>query len=239
MKLKSVWSAGCLAAVVATLAGSAQTATAQDFTIRMKTDTGAEATTYYVSSTAMRRALPGLNDVIYRFDRGTIIYLDHRTKTYKEGSAAQAHEAVAKGMANMDPQKMAMLHQMGLDAPPQLTKIGPGENIAGYPTDKYSLKTGMAQGELWITQSLQFPAGYYRDFNLMEGVGGPFGAGGKILDVHGVVLKRVMTKAMGRSTSAGAIETATSIEKGAIPASMFEPPAGYQKVTGHDNSGNR
>lgn len=214
-------------------------ATAQEFTIHMKTDTGAEATTYYVTPTAMRRASPGLNDVIYRFDRGTLIYLDHRNKTYKEGPVAPAREAIAKGMANMDPQKMAMMHQMGLDAPPQLTKIGPGESIAGYPTDKYSLKTGMAEGELWITQSLQFPAAYYRDFNLLEGVGGPFGAGGKILDVHGVVLKRVMTKAMGRSMNAGAIEIASSVENGAIPASMFEPPTGYQKVSGRDNAGNR
>lgn len=231
MKLKSILRARRTAAIAAALAASALTAGAQDFTIHMKTDTGAEATTYYVTPTAMRRASPGLNDVIYRFDQGTMIYLDHRTKTYREGTVAQAHEAMAKGMANMDPQKVAMLHQMGLDAPPQLTKIGPGENIADYPTDKYSLKTGMAQGELWITQSLQFPAAYYRDFNLLEGMTGPLGAGGKILDMHGVVLKRVMTGAMGRSNNGGAV-TAVSVEKGAIPASMFEPPAGYQKVTG-------
>ena len=137
-------------------------------------------------------------------------------------------------MSNLDPQKKAMLHKMGLDAPAQLTKIGPGESIAGYPTEKYSLKTAMAEGELWITQSLQFPAAYYRDFNLLSGVAGPLGDGGKIAEVHGVVLKRVMTGTMGRHSNGGGGETAASVEKGAIPASMFVPPAGYQRTAGRD-----
>ena len=116
---------------------------------------------------------PGLNDVIDRMNRGTTIYLDHRTKSYKEVSAAEAREKIASGMANLDPQKKTMLHQTGFDAAPQLTKLGPGEIIAGYPTEKYSLRTGMSQGELWITQTLQFPAAYYRDFNLLSGVATP------------------------------------------------------------------
>jgi hypothetical protein len=131
-------------------------------------------------------------------------------------------------MQNLDPQKKAMLHQMGLDAPPQLNKLGSGESIAGYPTEKYSIKTGMAQGELWITQALQFPAAYYRDFNLLAGVSTPFGDMGKISEVRGVVLKRKMTMALGRGTAV--TETAVSIEKGTVPASMFEPPPGYTKV---------
>ena len=209
---------------------------AQDFTIHMKMGDGVDGTTYYVSPNAIRRTTPGGNDVIDRIDRGTIIYINHRNKTYGEVSAAEAREKVAIGMANMDPQKKAMLHQMGMDAPAQLTKVGPGESIAGYATDKYSLKTGMAQGELWITQSLQFPAGYYRDFNLMSGIAGPVGDSGKVAEVHGVVLKRSMTGMMGRSMSAGgtasATETAVLVEKKPIPASMFEPPAGYQKASG-------
>lgn len=222
---------GNFLASIACAALLATIASAQDFTIHMKGDNGAEGTTYYVSAKAIRRATPGLNDVIDRLDRGTIIYLNHRNKTYGEVSAAEAREKIANGMANLDPQKKAMMHQMGLDAPTQLTKIGPGENIAGYPTEKYSLKTGMAQGELWITQSLQFPAAYYRDFNLLAGVALPIGDSGKIAEIHGVVLKRTMTGMMGRSASAPAGETAVSVEKGSIPASMFEPPAGYQKAT--------
>lgn len=232
MKAKGIRWAAQIVIVTAILSSSAPVLRAQDFTIRMKMDDGGEGTTYYVSPIAIRRTTPGVNDVIDRIDRGTIIYLDHRTKTYKEGPVAQAKEAMAKGMAErMDPQKMALLHQMGLDAPPQLTKIGPDESIAGYATEKYSLKTGMAQGELWITQALQFPAAYYRDFNLLSGVAGPFGDAGKIAEVHGIVLRRRMIMTLGRGAKPTS-ETAVSVEKGAIPASMFEPPADYRRASG-------
>jgi hypothetical protein len=33
----------------------------------------------------------------------------------------------------------------------------------------------MIQAELWITQSLELPAAYYRDFNIVNGVSSPFG----------------------------------------------------------------
>lgn len=226
----------CLIAAIVAVFVAPLPAAAQEFTVHMKMGDGAEGTTYYVSPNAIRRTTPGANDVIDRIDRGVIIYIDHRNKIYKEVSAAEAREKISSAFSNMDSQKKAMLHQMGMDAPAQLTKVGPGETIAGYPTDKYSLKTGMAQGELWITQSLQFPAGYYRDFNLMSGIAGPVGDSGKVAEVHGVVLKRSMTGMMGRSMSAGgtasATETAVLVEKKPIPASIFEPPAGYQKASG-------
>jgi hypothetical protein len=226
----------CYIAVGVVLIATVLPAVAQEFTIHMKMADGADGTTYYVSPNAIRRTTPGANDVIDRIDRGIIIYIDHRNKVYKEVPAAEARDKIASGFANMDAQKKAMLHQMGMDTPAQLTKIGPGETIAGYPTDKYSLKTGMAQGELWITQSLQFPAGYYRDFNLLSGIAGPVGDSGKIAEARGVVLKRSMTGMMGRSMSAGgttsATETAVLVEKKPIPASTFEPPVGYQKASG-------
>ena len=222
-------------AVAGAVAAFVAISSAQDFTIHFKTDAGAEGSTYYVSANAIRKVSPGLSDVIYRIDRGTIIYLDDRAKTYDEVSAAEAHEKIVSGMANLDPQKKAMLHQMGLDAAPQLTRIGPGETIAGFPTEEYSLKTGMAQGELWITQALQFPAGYYRDFNLLLGVSGPFGDAGKIAEVHGVVLKRAMTGAMGRGMNATG-EAAVSVERGPVPASIFEPPSDFKKVAGRQHA---
>ncbi len=228
MKRKTIWLAFRLAALAAIGMGTAPLLSAQDFTVCMKMDGGAEGTTYYVSPNAIRRTTPGGTDVIDRIDRGTIIYLNHRNKSYKEVLVTQAREAIAKGMGNRDPQKQAMLHKMGLDASPQVSKLGPGEIISGYPTEKYSIKTSMAQGELWITKALQFPAAYYRDFNLLAGVATPFGDMTKISEVHGVVLKRKMTAAMGHGMNA--TETAVSVEKGAIQDSMFEPPAGYTKA---------
>ncbi len=221
-----------IASIAMILSASATALFAQDFTVHMRGDNGVDGTTYYVSPDAIRRTTPGISDVIDRMDRSTIIYLNHRNKTYQEIPAAQARTLIADGMNKIDPQQKAMLQQYGLDKPAQLTKIGPGENIAGYPTEKYSLKTAMAESELWITQSLQFPAAYYRDFNLLAGFTGPTGDGGKVAEVHGVVLKRIMTGSMGRSMSGNHGETAISVEKGAIPASTFEPPADYRKAAG-------
>jgi uncharacterized protein DUF4412 len=232
MQSKSISWAAQLLTAAAIVSGSSFALFAQDFTIYMKGDSGVEGTTYYVSPSAIRKTSPGFSDVIDRVDRGTIIFLNHRSKTYIEIPAAEARAKIATSMTNLDPQQKAMLHQMGLDAPAQLTKVGPGKDIAGYPTEKYSLKTGMAQGELWITQSLQFPTAYYRDFNLLSGVAGPLGDGGKVAEVHGVVLKRIMTGVMGRGMNGDHGETAISVERGTIPASMFEPPAGYQKASG-------
>ena len=232
MKTKSQFCAIHVAVAGLIFSATATALFAQDFTIHMKGDNGIDGTTYYVSANAIRRTTPGISDVIDRMDRGTIIYLNHRNKSYQEIPAAEARAKIAEGMNNIDPQKKAIMQQYGLDKPAQLTKIGPGENIAGYATEKYSLKTAMAESELWITQSLQFPPAYYRDFNLLSGVAGPLGDGGKVAELHGVVLKRIMTGSMGRTMSGEHGETAASVEKGTIPASMFEPPARYQKASG-------
>lgn len=74
MKLRNIWT------FLFPMAGTVSTMNGQDFTIHFKTDNGADATTYYVSPNAIRKMSPGLNDVIDRMDRGTIIYLDHLTK---------------------------------------------------------------------------------------------------------------------------------------------------------------
>lgn len=230
MQTKSLFWALRIAGMTVLLSAAATALFAQDFTIHMQGDNGVQGATYYVSANAIRRTTPDISDVIDRLDRGTIIYLNHRNKSYTEIPAAEAHTKIAEGMNNIDPRKKAMLQQMGFDKPAQLTKIGPGEDIAGYATEKYSLKTAMAEGELWITQSLQFPAAYYKDFNLLSGVSGPIGDSGKVAEVRGVVLKRIMTGSMGRSMSGGHGETAVSVERGTIAASTFEPPADYQKA---------
>ncbi len=231
MKNKFLFCSIHLASIAVILSASA-TLFAQDFTIHMKGDNGVDGTTYYVSPNAIRRTTTGISDVIDRMDRGTIIYLNHQKKSYQEIPAAEARAKIADGLNNIDPQKKALLQQYGLDKPAQLTKIGPGESIAGYPTEKYSLKTAMAESELWITQSLQFPAAYYRDFNLLSGVAGPIGDGGKVAEVRGVVLKRILTGSMGRTMTGNHGETAISVDKGTIPASTFDPPAGYQQAAG-------
>src|SRR5262249_29832855 len=105
-KKSTLWST-CLISVMAAIILSPRTLCAQDFTIHMKGDNGVEGTTYYVTSNAVRRTSPGLNDVIDRMDRGTIIYLNHRNKTYAEVPAAELRAKIADRMNGLDPQKKA------------------------------------------------------------------------------------------------------------------------------------
>jgi hypothetical protein len=64
----------------AALAAASPAASAQDFTIRMKTDAG-ETSTYYVQN-AVRYTNAAVNsDVIYRLDQNAVILLDARSKT--------------------------------------------------------------------------------------------------------------------------------------------------------------
>src|SRR5215469_3568149 len=83
-------------------------AAAQNFTVHMKNDDGSEGTTYYVSPTAVRTVMPGISDSIDRLDRGTIIRLDHKAKTYSELTVAQVRDEIASTFGKQDPETQAM-----------------------------------------------------------------------------------------------------------------------------------
>jgi hypothetical protein len=121
---------------------------------------------------------------------------------------------------------------MGLDAAPTITNLGAGEAIAGYATEKYSIKTPLMQGESWVAPDLEFPAGY-RDMTASSLAGQVPGIGQLfkgMRTVKGFVLKSAGTSSMPMMKGVVFTEIATSVEKGPIPPSTFEPPAGYTKV---------
>jgi len=113
----------------------------------------------------------------------------------------------------------------------KVTKQGPGETIAGYPTVKY-LVTGPWEMEIWAAPDLVVPIAYW-DAWKAQTPRNPMFDMGKLYDefkkIEGIHLKSVMTmKMMGMSMSTTTI--VTSVEKGAVPASTFEIPAGYKAV---------
>ena len=204
---------------------------AQDFTVRMKDQDGKIAV-HYVARNAVRNvsAYPIETDVIYRIDQGKIIRLNPKQKTYTEVTMAEEREIIST--AHVKPQDQEMMHRMGLDAPPTITNLGAGETIAGYATEKYSIKTPLVQGESWIAPELEVPAGY-RDMTAasiagqVPGIGQLFKA---MRTAKGFVLKSASTSSMPMMKGVVFTEIATSVEKGPIPPSTFEPPAGYTKV---------
>jgi len=221
MKLRGGSSSRWLvAAVFAVLSTTATSVAAEDFTARMQNDEGKTATRY-VSQKAVRQvsAYPVETDVIYRLDQGKIIRLDHKAKTYTEATpaaASQAFSGQSPGGGKLPPALAA----------PTVTKVGAGQPILGYATDEYAIKSFMAHSQVWITTALAYPPGYSE----MVAASLPPPAKAMFIGnkVQGFALKTVTTvnAAGGASTS----EIATAIDKGPIPPSTFEPPAGYKKV---------
>jgi hypothetical protein len=239
MKREPTSTAGRLAmAVAAILIARAQILPAEDFTVQMKDGDGRSIATNYVSRNAVRNVstLPVHSDMIYRIDTGKIITLNHKQKTYGEIAPAEVRQLMEKKQIAMSPEKQEAMRRLGFGGAATVTKIGPGETIAGYATEKYSATTPMSQGEIWVTPALEIPAGYYDMVTSL--VASEVGGMGLIFtelkekQIKGYLLKSVATT-MATPMMKGMTFTrvAASIEKGPIPASTFEPPAGYQKVT--------
>jgi len=235
MKLKQTSLIVRLAVTVAVILFFGQIASAQDFTVRMKDDDGKIAI-YYVGRNAVRNveSNPVDTDVIYRFDTGKMIRLDHKQKTYTETTFAELRQEAEKNAA--DPQRQEMIRRLGLNLEAaRITKIGPGETIAGYATEKYSSKTGLTEAEIWLTPALEMPAGYY-DMMTTSVAAQAGGLGPILMDMKSQQVRGFVLKSVGGSSNpilkgATITKVATAVEKGPIPASTFEPPAGYRKVT--------
>jgi len=191
--------------------------------------------TTYFSGNAMKRVSSDGNDLIIRFDQGKIILIDNKKRTYTELTATQLQEAASKAAASAGEEKEAMeaMRKMMGQAMSEIkvTRQGPGETIAGYPTVKY-LVTGPWEMEIWAAPDLAVPISYW-DAWKAQAPRNPMFDMSKLYDefkkIEGIHLKSVMTmKMMGMSMSTTTI--VDSVEKGAIPASTFEIPAGYKAV---------
>lgn len=195
----------------------------QSYTVHLNGING--ATTRYISPQAVRYVVPGKNqDLIIRLDQGTMIHIDNANRSYSEVKIADVRRAMAEKLAALDPQKRVMLHQMGLDAAPTVTKLGAGETIAGFATERYLVKTALMQMEVFAAPQLQVPPGYYDVAGL--------GAMDRLLgnqehsaynSIAGCILKQVVT---GRSSGG---EMVTAVDAHPVPASQFTVPAGYEK----------
>lgn len=218
------------------LLASVRILSAQDFTVRM-TDQDGKTAIHYVSRNAVRNVAsnPIETDVIYRLDRGTIIRLNHQEKTYTEITLAEARQQGEKNAGTTNAQQ-AMMRRLGMTGggATSVTKIGPGETIAGYTTEKYAAKTPMSQGELWVAPTLDAPAAYYEMWSSYAAA--QMGSMGQIVkelrekQVKGFILKMSGTGNMPMMKGVSFTQVATSVEKAPIPPSTFDPPAGYRKV---------
>jgi hypothetical protein len=222
---KTVSFAAAIAALAMVIAAPAA---AQDYTVHMKTDDA--STTTYVSRNAIRVTDTQFGtDLIYRLAEDKFIDVRHKDKAYQVATLAQIREANQKVSAQMDAEQKKAMQRMGLDTWPGITKLGAGETIAGYATERYVSRTPMMEVEVWAAPALKVPQAYYDIFSSGAGRTGAFGSLARFGDagrtVNGMILKRVVK--MGGVTMT---KVATAVDTAPIPASTFEPPAGYTMV---------
>lgn len=226
-------------ALVAVLAASP--AAAQDVTLHQTTTSsgpmagGAPAnSTLYFGKNAMKHASAD-SDVIVRYDQNKIVFVDNKKKTYSESTFAEIEKAMADAsaaMKGMDKESMeAMRKMMGGGAGEiKVTRQGAGENIAGYATEKYTISMPPVEMEVWTAPALTIPEAYYNAMRLQMPRNPMFDMG-KIYDemkkIKGLTVKSVMNMKM-MNMAMTTTTVVTSVEKGTIPASTFEVPAGYK-----------
>jgi hypothetical protein len=217
----------------AALAAVSPPSWALDFTIRMKTDAGATST-YYIRQNAVRYTNASVNsDVIYRLDENVVILLDTKSNTYRKVSPSETFSGTGKSGGGIPPQQKEVFRRMGFDAAPTVTRLGPGETIAGYATEKYLVATPAIRAEILVAPSLEMPAAYY-DANPMFKKAAVFDMtkfDQEMRKIKGAVLKRSMTMSLpGGMGGQRFTETAISVDRNPIPPSTFDIPASYRAV---------
>jgi hypothetical protein len=233
----------CLLAILLS-AGAGRGAAAQgfsgDFTAQTRTTISGigasdSTATEYFGKSAMRTRTEGGDDSIIRFDEKKILTLDSRTRTYSEVTFDQLQamlDRAGEALEGHGEEMETLKKMMGLaDMAITVTEAGPGETIAGYPTAKYLLR-GPMEIEIHAATDLRIPPAYY-DMMQLRAPDNPLLDMKKLIDqmkkIDGFPLKTVTTMKM-MNMEMKTTRVVTSIEKGAIPAAVFEIPAGYRRV---------
>lgn len=207
---------------------------AEDLTIVSKVTTGDRSgtSTQYMTSTKSRTT-DGQADTIMDYPTGKMTVIDHKKKTYWEATIEEMTAYMDRLQKDM--QGNPMLEKM-FGGPDEVSvEKGKGSRkVAGYDCDEYTMRMGDTfVFDLCAARGLQPPPQYYEGRKLSSASMGPMGRRfGKMFEemkkIKGYPLALDMDTNMGMAkmkTSSEAIE----VKKGAIPASTFEIPAGYEK----------
>jgi hypothetical protein len=219
----------------------------QDLTVHQTTTSSgmmmgagrASTSTQYFGQKAMRTVSSDGQDTIIQFDTGKIIIIDNKQKTYSEMTGDELNRMFEKRSSEMgvDEEKLEqarkMMAQMGQPIADSFSieKVGPGETIAGYATNKYIVK-GPMEMEIHAAPALKIPALYY-DLQKMRVPHNFVFDQSKLYEemkkIDGMPVKTVTTMRM-MNVEMKSTTVVTSVEEGPVPAATFQAPAGYLKV---------
>jgi hypothetical protein len=231
-----------MAALVLLLVLAPALLSAQDLTVVSTTTVNGRQTqtTQYVSPIGIRTAMGDGSEIILRLDQKKMYIIHPAQKTYSEMTFDEIQKAAASAaaaMENLPPEAAAQMKKMmgGMGVGEvTVTKVGPGETIAGYATEKYHVVLGsFLDGDIWAAPALPLPAVFY-DAMRAATPATPMMDMKKLYEeykkINGLPLKTVTnTKMMGQSTTSTTL--ATSVDKRRIPAGTFDVPAGFKPLS--------
>lgn len=197
---------------------------------------GTTTDTDYYSNNAVKMSKSDGTDTIIRFDTKTLVTIDNNKKTYTEMTFEQMQQMLSKVTAQLgqnSEQLEAAKKMMGLsDTSVSVSKAGAGETIAGYSTEKYLVTMGPITMEIMAAPSLKVPGAYY-DVLKVQSPANPIFDMNQLYDemkkIEGMPLKTITSVKM-MNMEMKTSKVVDSIEKGSVPASEFEIPAGYTRV---------
>jgi hypothetical protein len=211
---------------------------AQDVTLHETTTVRGQETptTAFLGKTAMRHNGADGKDVILRYDAQKMILVDNKRKTYSEMTFDDLQKmaaAATQGMENLPPEVAAkMKGMMGGGGAVLVTKLGAGETIAGYATEKYHVVMEPMEIDLWVAPDLAVPPVYYDAMKSLMPANPMFDMKRlyeEYKKINGTPMKSITNvKMMGQAITTTVVVTA--VDKAPIPASTFEVPAGYKLV---------
>jgi hypothetical protein len=191
--------------------------------------------TNYFGKDTMRRSSPMGFDMIIRMDQGQIITINHKEKTFSSVTIHQINAEIDKAAGELTEDKVQMdtiRDAIGKSmSSVTITKVGPGEIIAGYKTEKYSVR-GPMEIDIWAAPEVEVPPLYYESLKMSVDQNPMFDIR-KLLDefkkIGGMTLKSVQNIKVG-NTAIVRKTVVTSVKKAPIPKSAFDVPVGYREV---------
>jgi hypothetical protein len=209
----------------------------EDLTIVSKVSVGKAApstSTQYLSAGRIRTSSPE-TDTIFDASTGRVVVVNHKKNEYYEFT----REEMAASLKQFESQMQAagpMMEKMmgGPLGEVAVKKLGASRKVAGYDCDEYTIAMGdNLRYDICAAASLQPPTQYY------DALKSPFAAMGPMASRFEKVfdeMKKIkgFPVAMNSSVKVMMVRSelkseATDIQKGPIPASTFDIPAGYKK----------
>lgn len=179
------------------------------------------------------RTSNGDTDAIVNYSTGTMTMIDNRKKEYYETTLAEM-----TAMFDQLDRQLAGSPLGGLlggkVGDVTLQKVEGAKKVAGYDCDHYVLTMGNdMKFDIWAAPDLQTPVQYYDASKAPYAAMGPMGRGfGKMFEEMKKVKGFPLSMGINAKVMMMKIDTlqeATQVSKDPIPASAFEPPAGYRK----------